>query len=403
MVIGIYRDNSESKHDNFFMKFNYELEENQDLILSFHSNNKDINSSGSTAWITPNASQKDKDSIINVQWKKSEGDIDTELGLYINDHINIYNDPDSFSSPYSEHKTDRITLNGNRTQYIGEHALSYGFDISNDKIDSTNNNQHETTNESIYLNDNYILNDRIKLSFGGRFDNHDIFGSEISPRVGAVVKLKPELNLRLSYGKAYSTPTFNDLYFVGPFGQGNPDLKPEKSTAYEIGFNYLGELFTGEISYFNRKTKDLINWADPDEDWVWEPYNLNSSSTNGFELNLTKPLMNNLTINFNYSYLDSADDETGNQLAPKQNTNIGLIYQMLDVYASLNARLMKDRPDNMDNYQVFDLRLAKEIEFAGTQAELSVKVNNIFNEVYQEVNGYPMPERNFMVELSTEI
>ncbi len=396
-----YRDHSESKHDNLFMKFSYELENNTDLNVSFHNNKKDINTPGSTAWPTPNASQQDDDTIINVQWQKSCESIDTELGFYFNKHKNVYDDPDSFT--HSEHKTDKINLNGKRTQYMGDHTFTYGFDVSKNKIDSTNNNQHEIMKEAVYLNDNYKLNDKVKLSLGGRLDNHELFGTEISPMVGSVIKLSPVLNLKVSYGKAYSTPTFNDLYFVGPFGQGNTDLKPESSNAYELGFNYNGELFNGEFAYFNRKTSDLIEWADPDLDFVWEPYNLDSASTNGFELNLTKELNDEITLSFNHTYLDSTDDDSGDQLAAKNDIVAALNYQKENFMASLNAKFLKDRPDNMEDYQVLNLRLASQVELAGREVELSFKVNNLTDEEYQVLNGYPMPERNYMFEFSTDI
>ena len=52
------------------------------------------------------------------------------------------------------------------------------------------------------------------------------------------------LRLYASYGTAYKTPTFNELFF--PFF-GNPHLKPETAESYEAGLEGQHEGF--ELEY----------------------------------------------------------------------------------------------------------------------------------------------------------
>ena len=63
-----------------------------------------------------------------------------------------------------------------------------------------------------------------------RYDDDELFGSELSPKLGLVWAATPSLALRASYGQGFRSPSFIELFF--PFS-GNPDLKPETSDSYE--------------------------------------------------------------------------------------------------------------------------------------------------------------------------
>ncbi len=101
-------------------------------------------------------------------------------------------------------------------------------------------------------------------------DNQDLTKSKtyqrISPRLGIAFPLDERTILRFNYGQFYQQPNLQDLftsyrfleykvksggYFVG---FGNPNLRPERTTAYEIG---LQRQFANNTAYY-KDVKDLV-------------------------------------------------------------------------------------------------------------------------------------------------
>lgn len=94
----------------------------------------------------------------------------------------------------------------------------------------------------------YILN-RFRFLGGLRYDRNTLYGNRTSPQFAVLYRRNPNTSFRISVGNAYKAPpssityqslaypVANDLveYLVMP----NPDLKPEKFTTFEFGFNTL--------------------------------------------------------------------------------------------------------------------------------------------------------------------
>jgi vitamin B12 transporter len=76
-----------------------------------------------------------------------------------------------------------------------------------------------------------------------RFDDNSAYGTDTNSSVAVSYELNDGLNATVSYGTAFSAPSFNFLYF--PFF-GNPDILPEESESYEVKLD--GN--TGELSWY---------------------------------------------------------------------------------------------------------------------------------------------------------
>jgi vitamin B12 transporter len=112
-----------------------------------------------------------------------------------------------------------------------------------------------------------------------------------------------------SYNKSLRMPTFTDLYYNGPTNKGNPDLKPEKSSTIEGGLKLENGFMHGQLGYYFRDGKDLIDWVRTSEDLIWETKNLTEIKSNGVEfiasIDVPKLLGQSFfirRINTNYSY-----------------------------------------------------------------------------------------------------
>ncbi len=65
-----------------------------------------------------------------------------------------------------------------------------------------------------------LINDRLALSFSGRYDKNDNFKGRFTPRASAVVKLAEDHNIRLSYQTAYRFPSTQQQYINLEIGGG---------------------------------------------------------------------------------------------------------------------------------------------------------------------------------------
>lgn len=93
---------------------------------------------------------------------------------------------------------------------------------------------------------------------------------QLSPRIGVAYPINEKGVIHFSYGYFFQMPTYEYLFTnsqillpesSGVFGiYGNPDLKPERSTQYELGVKY--EIFEGtglEITGYYKDTRDYVS------------------------------------------------------------------------------------------------------------------------------------------------
>ena len=111
-----------------------------------------------------------------------------------------------------------------------------------------------STDETIlglYAQDTLNLTSQLIVTSGVRYDRNDIdFGDNLdivnngskvfhrtTPRAGLTYLVAPGASLYFSYGQGFRVPTYNELFGsgLGPFGQGNPNLRPMRSHNYEVG------------------------------------------------------------------------------------------------------------------------------------------------------------------------
>jgi iron complex outermembrane receptor protein len=117
---------------------------------------------------------------------------------------------------------------------------------------------------------------RLELSLAGRLEDYSDFGSSANPRVGLRYSPLAGLNLRGTWGRSFKAPLFRELY--GPnvvqalpaivYGSsspgnvlgmngGNPDLGPERSTSWTVGFDWRRGINIS-ATYFNTSYRDRI-------------------------------------------------------------------------------------------------------------------------------------------------
>ncbi|REC49514.1 TonB-dependent receptor plug domain-containing protein [Chryseobacterium pennipullorum] len=210
----------------------------------------------------------------------------------------------------------------------------------------------------------------------------------------------------LSISKNFRAPSFNDLYWKPG---GNKELKPETSYQAELRnqFNIKGVKLSVTPYYMN--IRDMIRWL-PTSSGYYGAFNTNKVQSYGVEaqLDYQKRLGNHLLkTNLGYSYTKSTDLDTRKQLMyvpfHKFVGGIDYGYEFLRVYVQgiFNGLTYTDSEETqnsaLDPY--FVMNAGAGLTFLKNYT-VGLKINNIFNQVYYTMRYYPLPGRNYSINLN---
>jgi len=171
-------------------------------------------------------------------------------------------------------------------------------------------------NFGIYLQDQWMLRNRVFAVAGVRLEHNDSFGFFATPRLslaiharqpapGSVVGLT---KIKANFGMGIKEPTLVESYSQSPYFRGNPNLRPEKSVSFDIGVEQ--QLASGrgaiEVSYFNNQFRDQIGFVTTDyTTYEGTFFNLGKSRARGVEAIIRQHLGWQLEIAGTYTFLDS--------------------------------------------------------------------------------------------------
>ncbi len=202
-------------------------------------------------------------------------------------------------------------------------TISSNFDLFFGKITIGTNIEHnfirsnvlgEATSDTIIINGIEYLrfaqrtNYNIFSDFSVKFSNfnfslgHNIIYNtffNFFNTFGADLKyfVSPHSTLYTSINQGLRLPTYTDLYYNGPSNQGNPNLKPEKSTTYEIGYKIFKKNTFLQSAIFYRYGQNTIDWVKFTDSTKWQTVNYTELHTYGAEIAIYQKFDNKI-INF---------------------------------------------------------------------------------------------------------
>ena len=164
-----------------------------------------------------------------------------------------------------------------------------GHDAESDKLYKYKDTR---TNLSAFLEHDILLRD-LTVSLGLLANMNDGLDTKWRVYPGIDISYRPTEAWKLyaSWNMALRMPTFTDLYYSGANIEGNSNLKPEKTTDYQLGAQYRANGFMAEAQLFYSHKTDMIDWVTysdaltGESDGIFHSVNFGLDNK-GFELNL---------------------------------------------------------------------------------------------------------------------
>ncbi|WP_321414561.1 TonB-dependent receptor [uncultured Desulfobacter sp.] len=290
-------------------------------------------------------------------------------------------------------------------QYTGHffdaHLLTLGMEYLEEDF-STNLVETNISTSSFYAQDEWSLMDnRLILVPGVRFDDNDVYGQEWNPKFSAMYKPLLSTRLRFSTGYSFKAPTAiqssaDPINHVSMYVLSNSCLEPERAFTIQAGIeqDFLNARLVLGVTGFYSDIDDLITMAATDQLLNGLPavmyQNVNSAEIKGIEVTADAELMAWLHLLLTYAYTDARDKDTNDRLVdtPEHAVSVKLDYdnEKYRFGSTLSLSYTSDQLNTdygiggslvTDEYTSVGLKVWKDIL---KNARISVEAANIFNQ-----------------------
>lgn len=332
---------------------------------------------------------------------------------FLTQEYNYYSDKDIASYDYG--KSETYLGNYDFSWRINSHTKIELFSEYNSIFGSTNeinvHNRKQFSQAAIFAqNFPEIISYNLKI----RKDVNSDYEIPMTVAFGLDIPISNNLKARFNGSTNYRVPTYNDLYWPG---QGNLNLDPETSKQIDAAFVFKKKMSKLEVDFFLIHTKDKIIWipnGDPERPGVWVPINISSVENKGIDVSGSHVFSyseNVFNVSANYSYVLATDLATNKQLifTPKHLFNATFSWSVKrweTYYQFLYTGKIYTSEDNLDIFSMSSFDVSnigvdyKIIKTKNNQLALGVKINNLYNEIYQTSPRRPMPNRNVNLQIN---
>jgi len=270
-----------------------------------------------------------------------------------------------------------------------------GFRVSNQDVFGTNLDRAHQRTWAGFGQASYGAGP-VRIDLGARRDDNDVFGGQTSLRAGGVWRIAGGTRLRASYGQAFRAPTLGELFF--PFS-GNPNLRPETGTSYEVGVEQDAGPWRFVATGFDNRQHNLIVF----DNFSLRDVNVGRARSRGVE-GLAGFRRGIFYAQLNGTRLEAVDQTTDLDLLrrPRWSANLLLTARPGPWTFNFTGRYVGERAD-LD--PVSGARSSNpgfvRLDVAASRRALPwlspyVRIENLADRRYAEVLGYPSPRRTLI-------
>lgn len=322
------------------------------------------------------------------------------------------------TSRTSGNRGDRVKGSYDTTLTLGSgptrHRLTFGADIEKESFRNADpsgfafEGWNHINNAGLVGQYELLVGDHASLGMAVRHDINSRFADDTTFRVQGSYRLASGTRIRAAIGSGIKNPGIFELFgFVDGQFLGNPDLKPEKSRGWEAGVEQeIGEDGRVGLTYFSSRLHDEIIFAFlPGIGFVGANGD-EVSSQRGVEAFANLRLGQSWRIDAAYTYLRARQAGAEEVRRPNHVASLAVDYRApggqwgTTIVARYNGGAVDDAfvlPPfgspvrvKLDEYFLLnwnvDYRLTSQLELFG-------RVENLFDEHYEEVFSFVSPGR----------
>jgi outer membrane receptor for ferrienterochelin and colicin len=185
---------------------------------------------------------------------------------------------------------------------------------------------YHLVNLSAYAQLDYTPVERLKLVAGLQYNRPDDGDDDLVPRIGAVLSLTDNLDLKLLHGEAFRSPAPLEVMIEVPDTlYGNPDLSPETIATSDLQLLYRRGGTEASLTLFHSKYDSLITRVSRQQGRGQTFANSGELKTRGIELVAKHYFSEKLMMTGSASYQKAEDDATP---SPKLMAKLGVSYDL---------------------------------------------------------------------------
>lgn len=307
---------------------------------------------------------------------------------------------------------------------LGDHSLTLGAEYMRNDIYWSIEEQGtghplttpvDTTKDakSVFIQDEFFINDALTLTTGLRGDFYDDFDNQLSPKISLLYKHDPTTQFFISGGYAYNPPSYSQKYGTDwnmtayTVRTSNPDLEAETLRSVEIGARKsLAGIFTSSITAYYSEADDLIESLKEKREiggagsriyMTYEhPVNIDKATMKGIESEFQLDLTPHHRFTASLTYMQAKNSSTGDRLERSPNWLGSIAYHYTrpfgknTFWTTVRGRgqdgiyigeYSVEKPREVSGFFVCDLSLGVDI---GEHVSLSAGVTNLFDTDYRE-------------------
>lgn len=182
--------------------------------------------------------------------------------------------------------------------------------------------------KALFAENEWSMTDTFALTTGLRMDHHEEYGVHFSPRIYGVWRATDDWTFKGGVARGFKAPEVRAVVPGYSYLRrntfvmfGNPDLKPETSTNYELSalWSNRNDLSAGATVFYN-DFQDKLSTVTTTERWngfiVMDRVNVDKAVIKGIELNGRWDITPDVSLKGNYTYTDSEQKSGANAGAP---------------------------------------------------------------------------------------
>lgn len=251
-----------------------------------------------------------------------------------------------------------------------------------------------------YTQDDFQITDEFTLNAGLRYDQYNLFGGTVNPRIAAIYKLRSDTVLKALYSTAFRAPNVFELFYFDPNNiKPAGHLNPERIRTYEAIAEYSPlRQWQLLLDGFHYEVDGLIDLVEDPSDGLLVYRNTGQATAWGVELQSDYIWENGVRVRTGYTWVHATNPETGKVLvnSPGSLVKANITIPVLDdaLRFGINGQYTSARTTLAGNttsgYAIIDLTLTTGEKLSKEKLhglEISASVYNLLDQKYAAVAG----------------